>query len=310
MLRCSLPALLLVVEGAILDVSQITFNAYRLTFTGATVPHLEDPDSTNITSTSSAISPQGVNSVVTLTVSNEMDYNNVQRAVQGDGSGTNAFFTVPTWRHTYLQRTSCCRESAPPSKEPDSVYQLYRPRLTVAADRSSVTIAAARVGLQCTYALLDSVLLVLDDAASYACADGGANSSTCEYTRSVPLPASWDVNATIHACGLVSDESEACSDVTGADGYMPPSPPTPPSTPPAPPSRPPSPANPSPSPSSFFSELSDGAIAGTVVGVVVGVALLIGLGLLTRRKCCRGPPPPPDFTPSGVVLMNKSGGSA
>lgn len=285
----------LAATGAITSVTQTAHNTYAVTYTG-TVPVFKDPKGEVIATTR-----QGN----TFTVTDEASFSNVDKAEQ-DGTQ----FPITTWKKQHQATAACCRERVPGSLAADSDYQLYTPKMTLNNAGTRLTITATRTAPQMTFAMTGGLMLAVDTP--------GANPAAA-LSRTVTLPAGQDYRngagawtATITACGLISDEKEACTSYPHAG----PSPPSPPNPPPSPPFTPPSPPSPpgagsppgaSDGPVSSLTErvrsLSTGAVIGIVVGVIVAVALI---GALLWYKLLRKQPEqplPPPQTPSIVQFQ-------
>ena len=120
----------------------------------------------------------------------------------------------------------------------ESDFQLYTPRMEFQG--RTLTITAARMSPQLVMVRSsDGVLYSVDSPASYEC-PAGSVPPDCPYTKVVTLPPNNnDFNfgtTTLHACGLISDTKESCTDYgprTGNNvqsGYDQPLPPRPPLT--------------------------------------------------------------------------------
>eukprot|EP00964_Phaeocystis_antarctica_P043827 scaffold25153_cov68-Phaeocystis_antarctica.AAC.3 len=264
-------SLLLIVscEAAITAVTQKSYNTYEIvSSTGNNGITLVDSDGETIASTSAGN---------TFTVSDATHYNNVNAASQ-DGTS----FSVASWHFQLAQTASCCRAAAVNSKDAASDYQLYTPRMTVAG--SQLTVKARSRAPQLVYVKVTAtsgahsgVLLSGDTSETFA--------GTGPYERTVALPNDFDIiTSTLHACGLVSDGIESCTELTATSGvyvYDTPSPPYPPSLPPSPPVSPSQPPTPPKPPPLVVEE--DDSVSSAVFGVVVGLLaflLLLILGLI------------------------------
>lgn len=260
-------SLLLIVscEAAITAVTQKSYNTYEIvSSTGNNGITLVDSDGETIVSTSTGN---------TFTVSAAMHYNNVNAASQ-DGTS----FNVASWHFQLAQTASCCRAAAVNSKDAASDYQLYTPRMTVAGGQLTVEARSRApqlvyVKVTATSGAYSGVLLSGDTSETFA--------GTGPYTRTVDLPNDFDITtSTLHACGLVSDGIESCTELTNAV-YNSPTPPYPPSLPPSPPVSPSQPPTPPKPPPSVVEE--DDSVSPEVFGVVVGLLaflLLLILGII------------------------------
>ena len=262
-------SLLLIVscEAAITAVTQKSYNTYEIvSSTGNTGITLVDSDGETIAST---------NAGNTFTVSDSTHYNNVNAASQ-DGTS----FSVASWHFQLAQTASCCRAAAVNSKDAASDYQLYTPRMTVSANQRQLTVTARSRAPQLVYVKVTAtsgaysgVLLSGDTSETFA--------GTGPYERIVALPNDFDITtSTLHACGLVSDGIESCTELTNNvnDSPTPPYPPSLPPSPPVSPSQPPTPPKPPPSVAAEEDSVSS-AVFGVVVGLLAFLLLLI-LGLI------------------------------
>ena len=259
-------SLLLIVscEAAITAVTQKSYNTYDIVSTGNAAITLVDSDGETIAST---------NDDNTFTVTDPTHYNNVNAASQ-DGTS----FSVASWHFQLAQTASCCRAAAVNSKDAASDYQLYTPRMTVAGGQLTVEARSRApqlvyVKVTATSGAYSGVLLSGDTSETFA--------GTGRYTRTVALPNDFDITtSTLHACGLVSDGIESCTELTNNvnDSPTPPYPPSLPPSPPVSPSQPPTPPKPPPSVAAEEDSVSS-AVFGVVVGLLAFLLLLI-LGLI------------------------------
>ena len=262
-------SLLLIVscEAAITKVTQKSYNTYEI------VSSAVNDGITLVDSDGEPIATTRVGN--TFTVTNPMHYNNVNAALQ-DGTS----FSVASWHFQLAQTAACCRAAAVKSNDAASDYQKYTPRMTVDAGGQLTVEAKSRapqlvyVKVTATSGAYSGVLLSADTSETFA--------GTGSYSRTVDLPNDFNIDiSTLHACGLVSDGIESCTELTNGE-YNSPTPPYPPSLPPSPPvsplspSQPPTPRKPPPS---VMEE--DSSVSPAVIGVVVGLlALLLILGII------------------------------